>query len=134
MEESLQAFVRQRARSHCEYCQMPSSLDPLVFQVDHIIAQKHRGETDPANLALSCFRCNVHKGPNIAGLDPKSGELVRLFHPRNDRWEEHFRWEGPTLIGLTTIGRVTIDVLEINNPVRVQFREQLIIEGVFPPR
>jgi hypothetical protein len=133
MEDSLQMFVRQRARYRCEYCQMPSSIDPLAFQIDHIIAQKHRGETVPANLALSCFRRNVHKGPNIAGIDPATGHIVPLFHPRNDRWEEHFRWDGSLLVGLTSTGRATIEVLEINHALRVEFREILMAEGAFPP-
>jgi hypothetical protein len=134
MDDSLQNIVWQRARGACEYCQLSSSCDPLAFQIDHIIAQKHRGQTISENLALSCLRCNAHKGPNIAGIDPVSRQITALFHPRNDRWEEHFRWEGPLLIGLTPAGRATIAVLEINNPLRVAFREMLIAEGVLPTR
>lgn len=53
----------------------------MPFHVDHVIAEKHRGETVLENLAWACFSCNMHKGPNIAGIDPVTGETVRLFRP-----------------------------------------------------
>jgi len=88
----------------------------------------------PENLALSCLRCNSHKSPNLSGYDWETGEVVRLFHPRRDDWDEHFAWDGPQLRGRTQIGRVTIDVLTINEPSYVELRASLIIEGLFPPR
>lgn len=103
------------------------------FQVDHVIARQHGGETSLDNLALACFHCNNHKGPNLAGFDPASGRVVRLFHPREDRWEEHFEWNGAELRGRTAIGRVTVHVLAINNVGCLAVREALIREGVFPP-
>jgi len=103
----------------------------LPFQIDHIIAEKHGGVTAPDNLALSCERCNSHKGPNIAGYT--EGRLVRLFNPRHDRWGDHFAWHGPYLAGKTDIGKVTIDVLGINLRYRVAIRAALIEEGIFPP-
>ena len=60
--------------------------------------------------------------------------LVRLFHPRRDKWKEHFRWEGVVLVGVTQTGRVTVDVLAINLPHRIRLREALVSEGAFPPR
>lgn len=125
--------VWERANSICEYCRMPSSLHPIPFEIDHIIALKHGGATQLDNLALSCFPCNTYKGPNIAGLDPQTDEVMRLFHPRKDRWEEHFTWEGPRLHGLTPTGRATIEVLEINHPDHVALRIALMREGLFPP-
>jgi hypothetical protein len=83
---------------------------------------------------LTCFYCNSLKGPNIAGVDPRSGQIVRLYHPRRDIWGRHFRWEGPLLVGRTASGRATIAVLAINNPDAVAFRQALIEEGVFPPK
>ena len=112
---------------------MPSSVDPLPFQIDHVIALKHGGMSTLENLALSCFHCNSHKGSNIAGLDPESGALVRLYHPRIDEWPHHFAWHGPTLIGSTPVGRVTVQVLVINHPEQAAVRRSLIKEGVFPP-
>ncbi|MDA1252819.1 MAG: hypothetical protein O2820_26810 [Planctomycetota bacterium] len=62
-----------------------------------------------------------------------TSELVPLFHPRRDDWPEHFEWEGPLLVGLTAIGRATIELLAINTSDAVMLRETLITEGVFPP-
>lgn len=101
MDAALRQLVWGRAGSACEYCRMLSAFDPLPFCVDHIIAQQHHGATDEGNLALACYNCNSHKGPNIAGLDPDTGALTRLFHARTDSWEQHFQWQGSLLKGLT---------------------------------
>ena len=69
---------------------MPQKYDVLPFQIDHIISLKHRGSSDAANLDLSCCNCNAYKGPNIAGIDPDTDGVTRLFHPRCDQWNEHF--------------------------------------------
>lgn len=132
MDRSLEELVWRRARSRCEYCQTPQGGDLVPFEIDHIIAVKHRGPTIAGNLALACFACNNYKGPNIAGIDPVSSAIVRLFHPRRHSWHRHFRWEGPRLLGRTAIGRATVDVLEINLPRRVAHRRGLIEEGVLP--
>jgi hypothetical protein len=110
---------------------MPSEHDPLPFQVDHIIAEQHGGETVLVNLAWSCLHCNKHKGPNIAGLDPVSGQLVLLYHPRRQRWERHFAWDGPILVGRTRVGRATIRVLAINDPDFVALRAELMDEKTY---
>lgn len=134
IEPALSALVRRRAGDACEYCQLPANVSALPFEIDHIIAQKHGGPTEENNLALSCFYCNSYKGPNIAGIDPQSGRLVRLFNPRRDRWARHFAWDGPILVGRTTMARATIAVLDINEPDAVTVRAALIDEGVFPPK
>ena len=107
---------------------MPASGHLGSFHVDHIIARQHGGQTGTENLALACLHCNQHKGPNIAGSDPESGEIVPLFHPRRDRWGDHFEWNGVDLTGKTTIGRATIQVLAINDPgfraVRIALRDE----------
>ena len=87
---------------------------PLPFQIDHIIATQHEGATEPSNLALACPHCNRHKGPNIAGLDAVTGQLVRLFHPRRDRWSDHFSLDGAHIAGKTPTGRATVQVLAMN--------------------
>jgi hypothetical protein len=99
------------------------------FAIDHIVAEQHGGRTISSNLALSCFRCNLHKGPNIAGRDRHTKKLVPLFHPRRHKWSHHFAWDGPLLVGRTAIGRVTIVVLAMNHPDAVALRETLIQEG-----
>ncbi len=131
-EMTLREQIRQRAGSRCEYCQLPDDLVSTPFQIDHIIAEKHGGQTQLSNLAWSCIHCNSFKGPNIAGRD-KETRTARLFNPRQDSWSEHFEWDGPILRGTSPVGRVTMDVLRINLPYRVSVRSSLIKEGIFPP-
>lgn len=131
MKRALVNQIRQVAGDRCDYCRMLTSFDPLPFQVDHIIAEQHGGKTVLDNLAWSCLHCNKHKGPNIAGIDPVTGRLVALFHPRRQSWERHFVWDGPILVGRTQSARATIKVLAINDPDSVDFRAELIEEGVF---
>jgi hypothetical protein len=133
MDAALERLVWERARGCCEYCLLPQRYTRLAFELDHIVPEKHRGPTRASNLALACFACNHHKGPNLAGIDPITGAVVRLFHPRRHSWTRHFRWEGPILQGRTPVGRATIEVLEINLPYRVRLRADLIEEDVFPP-
>ena len=138
MDELAQA-IRERARYACEYCLLPEQDHPgeflteaIAFEIEHIIPRQHRGRTVLSNLAFSCLRCNKSKGPNLAGLDPHTGALTPLFHPRRHKWAYHFRLDGP--VGRTPIGRVTVYVLNMNHPLRVELRRQLIQEGKFPPR
>jgi hypothetical protein len=122
--------LRALAEHRCEYCHVPDDDLFLPHVVDHIIAKQHGGESDIENLALCCGRCNRHKGPNISGVDPASGQLVRLFHPRRDGWREHFAYRDAVLAGLTHVGRTTVVVLAINLPLRVLARTVLIERGV----
>ena len=133
MKPSLDRRVRERAKDRCEYCKLPAYISAFTFPIDHIIAQQHGGETTSENLALSCPHDNYHKGPNIAGLDPLTGRLTRLFDPRRRRWSAHFAWDGPRLVGKTAIGRTTIRVLNMNHPEAVRLRRLLIEAGLFPP-
>ena len=112
---------------------MPQRYDDLPFEIDHVVAEQHGGKSVANNLALACFADNHHKGPNLAGIDPKSRKRTWLFNPRRQRWGRHFRWDGPILVGRTAVGRTTIAVLGINMTHRVRHRAQLIAEGVFPP-
>ena len=130
MKESQRQFVRDRAERRCEYCRLPEAGHELPFQIEHIIAKKHQGDDSSDNLAFSCYNCNCFKGPNIAGLDPQTMQLTRIFHPRNDRWEEHFSWIGPEIIGLTDVGRTTIEVLRINDEENIALRRLLLEMGI----
>ncbi len=130
MNQLLVQQICQRAQHRCEYCRIPYPHYRLPFQVDHIIARQHGGATTLDNLAMACFHCNRFKGPNIAGLDPASGELVRLFHPRTDLWAEHFRFDGVRLWGMTPIGRATIHVLAMNADDLLLFRTEILQEGI----
>jgi len=132
MDASLAELVRRRAAYRCEYCGLPDAVSSIAFEIDHIIARKHGGNTSADNLALSCFYCNSQKGPNIAGIDPDTGALSRLFHPRKDRWTDHFRWNGAFLCGTSSVGRTTIVVLGINAWDFVLLRAALISDELFP--
>lgn len=131
MERSLERLVWQRAHNACEYCRIAQRFDELTFEIDHIVATAHGGRTLAGNLALSCFWCNRHKGPNLAGIDPLTGQHTKLFHPRRHSWSRHFEWDGSRLIGRTAVGRATIRVLGINHPLRIRLRGELIQEGGF---
>jgi hypothetical protein len=122
MDARLRRLVRQRAGDVCEYCGLRQEQEPLPFHVEHIMPRQHGGADTPDNLALACHHCNLHKGPNLAGLDPESGQLIRLFHPRADRWEEHFARFGNEIVGLTPIGRATVEVLRMNEDGRAELR------------
>jgi len=111
---------------------MPERFAPLRFQQDHVIAQKHRGPTALENLAWSCADCNAYKGSDLAGLDPATSQLERLFNPRTDRWEVHFQWNGAELAGTSAIGRVTVAVLQINREERVAVRRELMAADLYP--
>ena len=126
-------FVRARAGGACEYCHLPESFYPGHFTTEHIVARQHGGSDRDDNLAYACGHCNLHKGPNIAGLDPDTGELTRLFDPRADAWADHFEWSGHVLVGRTAIGRTTIGVLASNGAAARVVRAALMAEGVFPP-
>lgn len=97
--------------------------------MDHIIAQKHGGDTILDNLALCCRLCNQHKGSDIASLDPADGALTPLFHPRREIWRDHFLLRGGIIIPRTSVGRVTARLLQLNAPERVMERELLAAAG-----
>lgn len=133
MARSQRRRVAERARHRCEYCCLPEAYTSLPHEIDHVRARKHHGPSSLRNLCWACAACNAAKGPNVASYDPETDELVPLFNPRTDRWDEHFAWAGPRLLGKTPIARATIDVLRINDPHRVAHRAQLIALGVLPP-
>lgn len=122
-DNSLRELVRLRAGDRCEYCRMHQDDDPFLrFHVEHIVARQHGGATVEVNLALSCHHCNLHKGPNLTGIDPVTGSVVALFNPRTDRWDQHFARRGMALIGLSPCGRATIRVLAMNARERLDLR------------
>jgi len=68
----------------------------------------HGGTDEPENLALACYHCNLHKGPNLTGIDPETNRITPLFHPRRESWIDHFSFQSVYLIGLTPTGRATV--------------------------
>jgi hypothetical protein len=130
MDRALRTLVRQRAGDVCEYCRLPQSASRFArFHIEHIVALQHGGASESENLALACGYCNFHKGPNIAALDPEDGQLVALFHPRIDRWQEHFSWNGTSVIGITAVGRATAQLLAMNDWQRIEARNNLLAHG-----
>lgn len=114
-------LVRDRAGYRCEYCRCHQDDLPLVtFHVEHIVARQHNGTDDESNLCLACHWCNFHKGPNLA--THMDGQLVPLFHPRTQRWDEHFAVEGDRIVGLTPVGRGTVELFNMNDEDRRELR------------
>jgi hypothetical protein len=115
MDAATRQLVRDRAGNRCEYCNLPQEALPLVtFHVEHIIAKQHGGPDHPDNLAFSCHHCNLHKGPNLTGIDPDTGNVVPLYHPRRETWSNHFAMRGVAIVGLTPVGRATVRTLAMN--------------------
>jgi hypothetical protein len=130
---ALAAFVRERAGEACEYCLLPQCSQEATFHIDHIRPRVNDGETTADNLALACVTCSLRKAARTVARDPASGKAVPLFHPRRDRWAEHFRWtRGGRLRGLTPTGRATIAALGMNRAAIVLIRKMLAALGQFP--
>ncbi|MEP6664795.1 MAG: HNH endonuclease [Verrucomicrobiota bacterium] len=126
MDAKVREAVRLRAANRCEYCRLRQEQDTFhFFHIEHIIARQHGGNDDPSNLALACHQCNLHKGTNLAGLDPDTSEMTRLFHPRRDDWREHFALSGTRINEITTIGRTTTWLLQMNSEERLELRKVL---------
>jgi hypothetical protein len=125
MDAVTKALARERAGDRCEYCGLLQAQDLYnTFHVDHIVAQQHGGGDESGNLALACFHCNAHKGTNLTSIDPETGSIVPVFHPRTQRWHEHFRMQGTVVVGLTPIGRATVKLLDMNFVDRQELREE----------
>ena len=127
-------FVAERAGHRCEYCHAPEAIFNFPFEVEHIIPPTRGGVNDETNLALSCRACNLHKSNHLDGADPETQTDVRLFHPRQNHWEEHFRVPPATgvITGLTPIGRATVTRLRMNTPLQLAARQQWTRLGLFP--
>lgn len=124
--EALRTLVRSRAGGRCEYCCVHEEDTLLPHEPDHLIARQHGGATESDNLGYACFQCNRLKGPNIASLDPESGNLTPLFHPRQDLWREHMKLDGVRIVGLTAKGRATVQLFCLNAQDRIRVRQALI--------
>lgn len=128
---ALRRLVVDRSGDRCEYCHMPQLFSSYNYEIDHVIAEKHKGETTADNLALACFLCNRYKGSDVASFDPLTGALTPLFNPRTQDWNEHFEVENGYIVGTTAVGRTTIVLLQFNNSVEVALRQMVIEQGQF---
>jgi hypothetical protein len=136
--KELAAEARRRAGHRCAYFRVPQASFRRPFHIEHIVARQHGGTTQLDNLALACWRCNLKKGPNLAGIDPDTGRTVPLFHPRKDTWADHFAVRIGTLLplgleiqGRTAVGRATVQVLGLNDEMRQMLRYELWLEGMY---
>jgi HNH endonuclease len=123
-----------RAGHRCEYCHAPEVVFNFPFEVEHIIPASRGGGDAVGNRALACRSCNLRKAAHISGIDPESQAEIRLFHPRDDQWEEHFRVDAESgkIEGLTPIGRAAVARLEMNSESQGVARRQWMRLGLFP--
>lgn len=131
MDAATSQLVRQRAGNRCEYCHLPQDFSDLRFHVEHIVPRQHRGSDNPDNLALACPECNLHKGPNLTGIDPDTNQVTPLFHPRRDKWEDHFALVDGRIAGKTPTGRTTAWLLTMNTNDNLRIRQRLVRLGLF---
>ena len=131
----LRRIVIQRAQGCCEYCLSQERFSTQAFSIEHIIPVEKGGASTSDNLAFSCQGCNNYKYTKIEGYDQVTHQIVPLFHPRQQQWDEHFVWnEDYTLIiGLTPIGRATVDTLHLNRVGVMNLRQVLSIAKKHPP-
>ena len=131
----LRAEIAKRHSYRCSYCQSQTRVVGALLTIDHIIPESLGGQSTIENLCLACWDCNLIKGARVTGVDPRTGEVVRLFHPNRQRWEEHFRWsdDGLYIVGLTPIGRATVTTLDLNRPQLVIARRYWVDAGWHPP-
>ena len=121
----LRRQVETRAGYACEYCKLPAGVSFYIHEIDHVIAEKHRGPTTLENLALTCWRCNRHKGSDLGSFDPETNEFSFLFNPRLQLWNEHFSFSDFQVLGATPEGRTTVDLLQMNTVDRFEERSRI---------
>lgn len=127
-------FVALRAAHRCEYCRAPEIIFNFPFEVEHIFPQARGGNNEEANLCLACRSCNLFKGNFITGFDDVTRMELRLFHPRQDQWDEHFQFDSETgeIRGMTSVGRATAARLRVNSLAQVEARLSWLRLGFFP--
>jgi hypothetical protein len=125
--------VERRAAGRCEYCRMHQALRGATFHAEHVIPRCLGGVSELENLAWACPSCNLHKSNRIEARLPDVSQSVPLFNPRTDKWEDHFRWDGYEITGLTPVGRATVDMLLLNHKRRIKIRQAEALFALFPP-
>ena len=106
LSKALRTTVATRANGCCEYCRSQARFATQSFAIDHIDAP-----------------------------DPVSRQQVALYHPRQQVWDEHFAWSKDFLliIGITAVGRATVEALRLNREPLVNLRRALYGIGEHPP-
>ena len=133
---ALRERVAAQAKHRCGYCLTAAAIVGTPMEIDHIVPRSLGGLTEEDNLWLACSLCNEHKGNRIVVLDVLTDQIVPLFNPRRQSWNEHFAWtaEGDRIVGLTAIGRATVVALNLNRLVLVQARQAWVAAGWHPPK
>lgn len=116
---ALRQLVAARADHLCEYCLIHEDDTFFGCEVDHIVSEKHGGQTEAENLAYACALCNRSKGSDVGSLTRTTGVFVRFFNPRSDFWGEHFVLDGASLVALSDIEEVTTRILGFNSSERL---------------
>jgi hypothetical protein len=138
--DSISRIIREQiisaAQYRCEYCQTAQEISGAQMHIEHIIPLSRGGSSEESNLCLACAWCNSYKWAQTHGLDPETREEVPLFHPRTQQWHDHFRWseDGVYIIGLTAMGRATVETLKMNNVFIVPARRHWVEAGWHPPQ
>src|SRR5688572_22570643 len=129
--------VREAARDYCGYCRTHQDYNLIPFEIEHIIPLAEGSTDDEENLWLACSVCNGHKSDKTNAIDPDTGEVVPLFNPRTQGWRDHFKWSDDSIyiIGLTPIGRATVEALHFNDNDRIiRLRKKWIDAKWHPPK
>lgn len=132
---SLRQRVMTEFGNQCAYCHSLTAITGARLVIDHIIPEAAGGETTQENLCVACHSCNEFKGAKTEAEDPLTGERVPLFHPRRHRWNDHFSWseDGTMIIGLSAVGRATVQALNMNHLDVVEARRRWVRVGWHPP-
>ena len=132
---ALRRQVRADAGARCGYCHSPEAFLGMPLDIEHLVPEATGGATVRENLWLACSRCNDFKGDRTAAVDPQTGGQVPLFNPRTQVWTEHFTWspDGTHILGLTPIGRASVEALRLNNGFIVVARRFWVEAGRWPP-
>lgn len=126
--------VARRADHRCEYCRAPEAVFNFRFEVEHPLPTARGGPDEADNHALACRSCNARKGDAVTGPDDATGTEVPLFHPRTDRWADHFAAAPDTgeITGLTPTGRATVARLDLNHPRQLAARAIWVQLRLYP--
>ena len=127
--------VIARAKGCCEFCRAQLRYSTNSFHVEHYIPVSLGGSSRTENLTLACPQCNLHKAIKIEAIDPVTEQKVQIFHPRQMKWDDHFRWSDDTLymIGISPTGRATVELLQTNRENLVSLRGALQQLKLHPP-
>lgn len=136
ISRKLKEKIRLQAKNRCGYCLLPQSLNPTLLEIEHIQPVADGGTDAEENLWLACRECNSHKAVKTSGFDGKSGRSIKLFNPRKQNWNRHFKFskDKTEIIGKTACGRATVEALKLNNEILVSVRRLWVEFDLFPPK